>query len=124
MLLGIIYFTAYIEILLYIVILAILAGLFLIVAKIVSPTNIDHEKLSVYECGFDPFISTRVEFDISFIAIAILFLIFDLEIIVLIPWIVSYHLLGNFAFVVVFIFLLIIIFGFVYECLLGTLRWT
>lgn len=123
MLVGLVYFTAYIEIFLYLIIIAIIAGLFLVVSKIVSPTNIDHEKLSVYECGFDPFVSTRVEFDISFIAIAILFLIFDLEIIVLIPWILSYYLLGFFAYAVVFFFLIIILIGFVYECLRGSLRW-
>lgn len=123
MLIGLIYFFAYIEIFLYLILIAILAGLFLLVAKTLSPTNIDHEKLSVYECGFDPFISTRVEFDISFIAIAILYLIFDLEIIVIIPWILYYNTLGSFAFIVIFLFFTIILVGFFYECLRGSLRW-
>jgi NADH:ubiquinone oxidoreductase subunit 3 (subunit A) len=123
MLVGLVYFFAYIEIFLYLILIAILAGLFLLVAKILSPTNIDHEKVSVYECGFDPFISTRVEFDISFIAIAILYLIFDLEIIVIIPWILYYNTLGSFAFIVIFLFFTIILVGFFYECLRGSLRW-
>ena len=123
MLVGLVYFFAYIEIFLYLILIAILAGLFLLVAKILSPTNIDHEKVSVYECGFDPFISTRVEFDISFIAIARLYLIFDLEIIVIIPWILYYNTLGSFAFIVIFLFFTIILVGFFYECLRGSLRW-
>jgi len=123
MLVGLVYFTAYIEVFLYLTLAGIIAALMLVIAKILSPTNIDHEKLSVYECGFDPFVSTRVEFDVSFIAIAILFLIFDLEIVVLIPWVLCYHLLGNFAFMVIFLFFLIIILGFFYECLRGTLQW-
>lgn len=123
MLIGLVYIRAYIDIFLYLLTVLALAGLMLVVAKVLSPSNIDHEKLSVYECGFDPFISARVEFDVSFIAIAILYLIFDLEIVVIIPWVLNYYLLGNFAFMVVFLFLFIIILGFFYECLRDSLRW-
>ena len=69
---------------------------FIVLNFILSPRNPDPEKLSAYECGFEPFSDSRMEFDIRFYLVAILFIIFDLEIAFLIPWAIS---LGNIGFV-------------------------
>jgi len=83
----------------------------------------DNEKLSPYECGFDPFEDTRTTFDVKFYLVAILFIIFDLEIVLLFPWSISLFYLHVFGYTVVVLFLLILTAGFFYEWALGALDW-
>lgn len=85
--------------------------------------NIDIEKLSAYECGFDPFEESLGRFDIKFYIVAILFLIFDLEIVFLFPWSVILFQVPLFSFWVIFYFLFILIVGFLYEWKKGALDW-
>jgi len=85
--------------------------------------NIDIEKLSAYECGFDPFEESLGRFDIKFYIVAILFLIFDLEIVFLFPWSVILLQLPLFSFWIIFYFLFILIIGFIYEWKKGALDW-
>ena len=80
------------------------------------------EKLSSYECGFQPFEDSRHLFNIKFYLIGILFVVFDLEIIFLFPWCVSFYLIGFYGFWIIIIFLLILIIGFFYELEKGALN--
>jgi len=81
------------------------------------------EQKSSYECGFDPFSDTRNRFDVRFYLVAILFIIFDLEIIFLFPWSISLGYLDFFGLIVMFLFLFILAIGFVFEWLKGALEW-
>jgi len=83
----------------------------------------DAEKLSSYECGFNPWGDARSKFEVRFYLVAILFIIFDLEITFLFPWIVSVSKLSFFAIYAVAIFLFILTLGFVYEWVKGALNW-
>ena len=96
---------------------------FIFVNFIFSPKNPDPEKLSAYECGFDPFDDSRMEFDVRFYLVAILFIIFDLEIAFLFPWAISLGKIGMFGFVSMMIFLSILTIGFIYEWKKGALDW-
>ena len=88
-----------------------------------APNNPDPEKLSAYECGFEPFNDSRMEFDVRFYLVAILFIIFDLEIAFLFPWAISLGKIGIFGFVSMMIFLFILTVGFIYEWKKGALDW-
>lgn len=81
------------------------------------------EKIAAYECGFDPFEDARNKFDVRFYIVAILFLIFDIEVIYLFPWSVSLDTIGYEGFWGMMIFLIILILGFVYEIFMGALDW-
>lgn len=94
-----------------------------IVTYIVSPNVRSIEKLSSYECGFEPFDDSRGTFDIHFFIIAILFLVFDLEIAFIFPWAKFLYFLGSFGFWVMIIFLTILTLGFIYEWKRGALDW-
>jgi NADH-quinone oxidoreductase subunit A len=83
----------------------------------------DAEKLSPYECGFEAFEDTRMRFDVRYYLVAILFIIFDLEIAFLFPWAVSLDTIGLFGLVAMGIFLAVLIVGFVYEWRKGALEW-
>ena len=83
----------------------------------------DVEKLSAYECGFEPFEDSRMKFDVRYYLVAILFIIFDLEIAFLFPWAVSLDLIGGFGLVAMAIFLAILVVGFIYEWKKGALEW-
>lgn len=83
----------------------------------------DSEKVSVYECGFDPFGSSRVPFSVKFFLVGILFLIFDLEISFLFPWSVIYNQIGLFGFWTMYLFLIILTIGLIYEWVKGGLEW-
>ena len=83
----------------------------------------DAEKLSPYECGFDPFEDSRMKFDVRYYLVAILFIIFDLEIAFLFPWAVSLETLGMPGLVAMTIFLAVLVVGFVYEWKKGALEW-
>jgi len=88
-----------------------------------SPKNPDPEKLSAYECGFEAFGNSRMEFDVRFYLVAILFIIFDLEIAFLFPWAISLGNIGALGFWSMMIFLLILTIGFIYEWKKGALDW-
>ena len=83
----------------------------------------DDDKLSPYECGFEPFEDSRMKFDVRYYLVAILFIIFDLEIAFLFPWAVSLDTIGGFGLVAMAIFLLVLVVGFVYEWKKGALEW-
>lgn len=83
----------------------------------------DIEKLSAYECGFEPFEDARNKFDVRFYIVAILFLIFDIEILYLFPWIMSLDTIGLEGFWSMIFFLLLLSLGFVYEIYKGALDW-
>ena len=83
----------------------------------------DQEKLSAYECGFEPFEDSRIKFDVRYYLVAILFIIFDLEIAFLFPWAVSLDAIGGFGLIAMGIFLAVLVVGFIYEWKKGALEW-
>ena len=113
----------YLPIILFLVIALGLSCAFVVVNFILSPKNPDPEKLSAYECGFEPFEDSRMEFDVRFYLVAILFIIFDLEIAFLFPWAISLGNIGLLGFTSMMIFLFILTVGFIYEWKKGALDW-
>ena len=113
----------YLPIILFLVIALILSAGFILINFLLSPNNPDPEKLSAYECGFEPFNDSRMEFDVRFYLVAILFIIFDLEIAFLFPWAISLGAIGIFGFISMMIFLFILTIGFIYEWKKGALDW-
>ena len=96
---------------------------FIVLNFLFSPRNPDSEKLSAYECGFEAFGDSRMEFDVRFYLVAILFIIFDLEIAFLFPWAISLGNIGTLGFWSMMIFLFVLAVGFVYEWKKGALDW-
>ena len=113
----------YLTIVIFLAIALILSFGFLILNFTFSPKNPDPEKLSAYECGFEPFNDSRMEFDIRFYLVAILFIIFDLEIAFLFPWAITLGNIGYFGFLSMMLFLFILTIGFIYEWKKGALDW-
>ena len=104
--------------------LAIGLGLVLILAAaIVAVRNPDPEKVSAYECGFNAFDDARMKFDVRYYLVAILFILFDLEITFLVPWAVAFTDIGSYGFWVGVVFLVDLIVGFVYAWKVGALDW-
>jgi len=93
------------------------------VSTLLGHNRPDSEKLSPYECGFEAFEDARMKFDVRYYLVAILFILFDLEIAFLFPWAVSLNEIGFFGFVSMMIFLAILVVGFVYEWMKGALEW-
>jgi NADH-quinone oxidoreductase subunit A len=99
-------------------------GLALLIAPfLVAYKNPDPEKLSAYECGFNAFDDARMKFDVRFYLVAILFIIFDLEVAFLFPWAVAYGQLGATGFWSMMVFLAVLTIGFIYEWKKGALEW-
>ena len=96
---------------------------FIILNYLFSPKKPDPEKLSAYECGFEAFYDSRMEFDVRFYLVAILFIIFDLEIAFLFPWAISLGNIGALGFWSMIIFLSVLTVGFIYEWKKGALDW-
>jgi NADH-quinone oxidoreductase subunit A len=96
---------------------------FILAAAVIAPSNPDPEKLSAYECGFAAFDDARMKFDVRFYLVAILFIIFDLEVAFLFPWAISLGDIGAFGFWSMMVFLAILTVGFVYEWKKGALEW-
>ena len=113
----------YLPIIIFLVIALGLSGAFVVVNLILSPKHPDPEKLSAYECGFEPFEDSRMKFDVRFYLVAILFIIFDLEIAFLFPWAISLGAIGGLGFTSMMIFLFILTVGFIYEWKKGALEW-
>lgn len=95
----------------------------MLAGKLVGPSRPDAEKLSPYECGFEAFEDARMKFDVRYYLVAILFILFDLEIAFLFPWAIVLEEIGMFGFVAMMIFLGILVVGFVYEWKKGALDW-
>jgi NADH-quinone oxidoreductase subunit A len=95
----------------------------LVVPYLVAYKQPDAEKLSAYECGFNAFDDARMKFDVRFYLVAILFIIFDLEVSFLFPWAVAFGDLGAFGFWSMMVFLGVLTIGFIYEWRKGALEW-
>jgi NADH-quinone oxidoreductase subunit A len=95
----------------------------LILGRLVGPHRPDPEKLSPYECGFEAFEDARMKFDVRYYLVAILFILFDLEIAFLFPWAVALKDIGLAGFLSMMLFLAILVVGFVYEWMKGALEW-
>ena len=117
------FLTDYLSIIIFIIIALFLSLGFILINFLASPSNPDPEKLSAYECGFDAFDDSRMEFDVRFYLVAILFIIFDLEIAFLFPWAITLGQIGVFGFWSMMIFLAVLTIGFIYEWKKGALEW-
>ncbi|MBI4938016.1 MAG: NADH-quinone oxidoreductase subunit A [Nitrosomonadales bacterium] len=95
----------------------------LVLGRLAGPNRPDSAKLSPYECGFEAFENARMKFDVRYYLVAILFILFDLEIAFLFPWAVVLKEIGMFGFVSMMIFLAILVIGFIYEWMKGALEW-
>ena len=119
--------TNYLPVLIFLGIASALAAVLLALGTVLGRLSAryrnDHEKQSPYECGFEPFEDTRMKFDVRYYLVAILFIIFDLEIAFLFPWAVSLHRIGTFGLAAMGVFLLILVIGFAYEWKKGALDW-
>lgn len=113
----------YLPILMFIGVAMAIAGIAVTASFIVATQKPDVEKTSAYECGFEPFSDSRHKFDVRFYLVAILFIIFDLEVAFLFPWAVSLGNIGLFGFWSMMIFLGVLTVGFIYEWRKGALEW-
>ena len=113
----------YLPILLFILVGLPVGGVLLTVGAVLSPNRPDPAKLSPYECGFEAFEDARMKFDVRYYLVAILFILFDLEIAFLFPWAVVLPDIGFFGFAAMMVFLAILVVGFVYEWKKGALEW-
>jgi NADH:ubiquinone oxidoreductase subunit 3 (subunit A) len=102
---------------------ALVSLLLFFVSVVLNLREVEIEKISAYECGFDPFEDTRSVFDVRFYLIGILFMIFDLEIMYLFPWSLSLKYTHVFGFNIMMVFLLILLVGYIYEWKKGALDW-
>ncbi len=117
------FLSEYLSIIIFLFISLLLSIGFIVINYIASPRNPDPEKLSAYECGFEAFDNARIEFDVRFYLVAILFIIFDLEIAFLFPWAISLGNIGLLGFYSMMAFLFILTIGFIYEWKKGALEW-
>lgn len=113
----------YLPILLFLLIALVMAAVMVTLSFLVAKQNPDPEKLSAYECGFDAFDDARSKFDVRFYLVAILFIIFDLEIAFMFPWAISLGEIGLFGFWSMVAFLGVLTVGFIYEWNKGALEW-
>jgi NADH-quinone oxidoreductase subunit A len=102
---------------------AVMLGLGSILGRLSTRSKGDAQKLSPYECGFEPYEDARMRFDVRYYLVAILFIVFDLEIAFLFPWAVSLAKIGVFGLLAMAIFLGILVVGFIYEWKKGALEW-
>jgi len=113
----------YFPILLFIIVGLAFGAVTMSLGRIIAPHRPDSAKLSPYECGFEAFEDARMKFDVRYYLVAILFILFDLEIAFLFPWAVVLEKIGLFGFVSMVIFLSILVVGFIYEWKKGALEW-
>ena len=113
----------YLAILVFLVLAVVMAGVMVGASWFIAHQKPDAEKLSAYECGFDAFENARGRFDVRFYLVAILFIIFDLEVAFLFPWAVSLSEIGLFGFWSMVVFLAVLTIGFIYEWRKGALEW-
>jgi|TARA_B100000795_G_scaffold102819_1_gene75808 NADH-quinone oxidoreductase subunit A len=113
----------YFAILLFILVSVAIASLPILVSRLINKGEVNKAKTSAYECGFENFSDARMQFDIRFYLVAILFIVFDLEIAFLFPWAVVIDDLGINGLIIMSIFLLVLVIGFIYEWKKGALDW-
>ena len=113
----------YLPILIFLGIAAGLGLVFILAAFVLAPSDPDPEKVSTYECGFNAFDDARMKFDVRFYLVAILFIIFDLEVAFLFPWAVAFGEVSMMAFWSMMVFLGVLTIGFAYEWKKGALEW-
>jgi NADH-quinone oxidoreductase subunit A len=113
----------YFPILLFIIVGLAVGVAPIVLGKLVAPNKPDSEKNSPYECGFEAFEDARMKFDVRYYLVAILFILFDLEIAFLFPWAVVLKEIGLFGFFSMMVFLAILVVGFIYEWMKGALEW-
>ncbi len=113
----------YLPLVIFMGLAVVIGGALLVAPFVVAYSSPDSEKLSTYECGFNAFDDSRMRFDVRFYLVAILFIIFDLEVAFLFPWAVVFGELGWFGFWSMMIFLGVLTIGFVYEWNKGALEW-
>ncbi len=114
---------SYLPILVFIVMAMAIGIVPLLAGFLLAPHRPDHEKLTAYECGFEAFEDSRMQFDVRYYLVAILFIIFDLEIAFLFPWAIVLDDIGLFGFASMGIFIGILLVGFLYEWKKGALEW-
>ena len=115
--------TDYLPLVIFIGLASVIGLVLLVVPFVVAFSRPDPEKLSAYECGFNAFADARMKFDVRFYLVAILFIIFDLEVAFLFPWAVAFKAVGWFGFWSMMCFLGVLTIGFIYEWKKGALEW-
>src|SRR5690625_1864572 len=113
----------YIPVLLFIIVSVLIGGVMMALGFSLAPYRPDREKVSPYECGFEAFEDARMRFDVRYYLVAILFIIFDLEITFLFPWAVAIKNIGLLGLLAMAVFLAVLIAGFIYEWKRGALEW-
>ena len=113
----------YLPILIFMVVGILVGVLPMVAGRLLGPHRPDPQKLSAYECGFEAFEDSRMKFDVRYYLVAILFIIFDLEIAFLFPWAVALQHIGRPGFLAMMLFLGILVIGFIYEWVKGALEW-
>jgi NADH-quinone oxidoreductase subunit A len=113
----------YLPILMFMIIGVIVGTVMMVLGFVLGPRRPGAEKLSPYECGFEAFEDARMKFDVRYYLVAILFILFDLEIAFLFPWAVVLRDVGMTGFVAMMIFLAVLVVGFIYEWKKGALEW-
>ena len=116
-------FLAYLPIAIFIAVALAIGAILMAVPFLIAVNNPDPEKVSAYECGFNAFDDARMKFDIRYYLVAILFIIFDLEVAFLFPWAVAFGDVGVAGFWAVMIFLAVLTIGFIYKWRKGALEW-
>ena len=113
----------YVPILIFLGVALVLGSVLIGAGWFLGPRRPDKEKLSAYECGFEAFSDSRMKFDVRYYLVAILFILFDLEIAFLFPWAAVINEIGSGGFLSMMLFLAILTVGFVYEWMKGALEW-
>ena len=113
----------YLPILIFLGLALGLAVVIPLASLVIVPQKPDTEKLSAYECGFDEFEDARIPFDVRYYLVAILFIIFDLEIAFLFPWAIALKFIGPIGLISMIVFLCVLVIGFIYEWNKGALEW-
>ncbi len=117
------FLSAYLPLAIFMAVALVIGLALLVVPFVVAYKSPTPEKLSPYECGFNPFDDARMKFDVRFYLVAILFIIFDLEVAFLFPWAVAFGGLGALGFWSMMLFLAVLTIGFIYEWKKGALEW-
>ena len=113
----------YLPILIFLCVAAGIGGVLIVLGFVLGPHRPDPDKLAPFECGFEAFEDSRMKFDVRYYLVAILFVLFDLEIAFLFPWAVALRSVGHFGIASMGVFLAILVVGFVYEWKKGALEW-
>ena len=113
----------YLPILIFMGVALVMGSILITMGKMLGPSRPDAEKNSPYECGFEAFEDSRMKFDVRYYLVAILFIIFDLEIAFLFPWAIVLDQIGTFGLLAMAVFLAVLVIGFIFEWKKGALEW-